>query len=158
LSFLSNNEPGGVAQSTARRVGLGGGGGGGGLRLDNNSRDSISNSISNNSRFFKIRPLTAKTAKSTMQSSIKSNLLETAFEAVLSKDLNKLKATLSESESESESDSNHINIVNDRGWSVLHMAARYGWVEGCQYLLSLGADATLKTSEGKTALHIARYF
>eukprot|EP01083_Nonionella_stella_P277063 941926_1 len=49
-----------------------------------------------------------------------------------------------------------VNDVNDsHGWSLLHTAARYGAYEVVQLCISLGADITLQTKVGCTALQFA---
>eukprot|EP01083_Nonionella_stella_P270485 916014_1 len=49
-----------------------------------------------------------------------------------------------------------VNDVDDRnGWSLLHYAACNGAYEIAQLCISLGADVTLKTNDGYTALDIA---
>eukprot|EP01083_Nonionella_stella_P174694 606335_1 len=48
-----------------------------------------------------------------------------------------------------------VNDVSDDGWSLLHYAAYKGAYEIAQLCISLGADVTLKTKYGHTALSLA---
>jgi hypothetical protein len=54
-------------------------------------------------------------------------------------------------------DINSMSEVHDTTFTALHAAAITNNAEGAQLLLELGADPTLKDSEGRTALELARY-
>lgn len=49
----------------------------------------------------------------------------------------------------------HVNEKNDRGWTQLHYAARFGQVEIAKYLKENNADLTSLTKEGKTPSQLA---
>ncbi len=48
-----------------------------------------------------------------------------------------------------------IDSVDERGRTVLHVAAAAGYEEAVEWLLERGADTTLTAADGRTALHSA---
>ncbi|RUS20264.1 NUDIX hydrolase domain-like protein, partial [Endogone sp. FLAS-F59071] len=51
-----------------------------------------------------------------------------------------------------------LNLQNDRGWTPLHFAARYGQTETVRFLVAEKVDTKLVNSEGKTAAKVARFW
>lgn len=49
-----------------------------------------------------------------------------------------------------------IDLVNEEGYTALHLAAIAGHTDACSLLLSRGANKSRKTIDGKTALKLAR--
>ena len=50
------------------------------------------------------------------------------------------------------------NATTNNGWSALHIAARFGYLDCVQTLLAKNANINLKTIDGSTALHFAARF
>jgi ankyrin repeat protein len=48
-----------------------------------------------------------------------------------------------------------VNAVDDQGQTPLHVAAIWGQAAMVQFLLDHGADISLKTKDGETALDVA---
>lgn len=51
-----------------------------------------------------------------------------------------------------------INDKNERGWTALHFAARFGQVEAAEFLQKNGADLSTANGEGKTASQVASFW
>ncbi|KAG0163633.1 Peroxisomal NADH pyrophosphatase nudt12 [Apophysomyces sp. BC1015] len=55
--------------------------------------------------------------------------------------------------------SQNLDEKNERGWTVLHFAARYGQVEATEYLTQHNmCELTAVNAEGKTALQLAQFW
>ena len=50
-----------------------------------------------------------------------------------------------------------VNAVNNKGWTALHYAAKFGLVNVTKLLLHYGADPTVRTNEGDTYTYLARH-
>lgn len=72
---------------------------------------------------------------------------EDLFEAAAAGDLELLKKN-----------AESLNQKNDRGWTLLHFAARYGQLPVVQYLLTTSCDLSAVNSEGKTADQVAEFW
>ncbi|KAG2209695.1 hypothetical protein INT47_001841 [Mucor saturninus] len=51
-----------------------------------------------------------------------------------------------------------INDKNERGWTALHFAARFGQLEAAEFLQKNGADLSMTNGEGKTASQVAIFW
>jgi NAD+ diphosphatase len=51
-----------------------------------------------------------------------------------------------------------IREKNERGWTALHFAARFGQLESAKFLKENGADLTVTNGEGKTASQVAAFW
>ncbi|KAI8983599.1 hypothetical protein BDB01DRAFT_722727 [Pilobolus umbonatus] len=51
-----------------------------------------------------------------------------------------------------------LNSVNERGWSSLHFAARFGQKQAVQYLIQSKVDPSIINHEGKTAYEVAVFW
>lgn len=51
-----------------------------------------------------------------------------------------------------------INDKNERGWTALHFAARFGQLEAAEFLQKNGADLSIANGEGKTANQVATFW
>ncbi|RCH93584.1 NADH pyrophosphatase [Rhizopus azygosporus] len=69
------------------------------------------------------------------------------FEAAASGDLDYIRSNLA-----------HINDKNEREWTPLHFAARFGQQEVAKFLKENGADIHQTNSEGKTAAQLAAFW
>lgn len=70
------------------------------------------------------------------------------FEAAATGDIEYLKQHVQKSK----------NAKNERGWTALHFAARFGQLEAAQLLKDSGADLTLVNGEGKIASQVATFW
>lgn len=48
-----------------------------------------------------------------------------------------------------------VNSTDNNGWTALHLAAMYGRLEACKYLVENGADINKQRKDGWTPLHTA---
>ncbi|KAI8853069.1 NUDIX hydrolase domain-like protein [Chytridium lagenaria] len=74
--------------------------------------------------------------------------LEAVFESIVARDLPKLKTLL-------ESKPTLALQTNDRSWTPLHMAARYGYSDGIKLLLNFKADPKALTKDAKSPIDLA---
>lgn len=77
-----------------------------------------------------------------------SAMSSTIFEASASGDIEYIKKHLGD-----------IGAKNERGWTALHFAARYGQLQVAEFLVQQkGCDLSATNSEGKTALEVAEFW
>lgn len=69
------------------------------------------------------------------------------FEAAAAGDLDYLKKNIKQ-----------LNDKNDRGWTALHFAARFGQLEVAKFLQKNHVDLTIANGEGKTASQVATFW
>ncbi|KAJ3200051.1 Peroxisomal NADH pyrophosphatase nudt12 [Dinochytrium kinnereticum] len=74
--------------------------------------------------------------------------LESVFESIVARDLPKLRSLL-------ESTPSLALQTNDRSWTPLHMAARYGYSDGIKLLLNFKADTRALTKDMKSPIDLA---
>ena len=78
----------------------------------------------------------------------------TIFEAVENGDLNTLKRLVNNKKEENDDVVDYINSQNPiTGISLLHIAAKHGFLDICQYLQQLGALIDITDLKGRTPLH-----
>ncbi|KAL1915386.1 uncharacterized protein VTP21DRAFT_6844 [Calcarisporiella thermophila] len=53
---------------------------------------------------------------------------------------------------------NEINAKNEKGWTPLMFAARYGQIPVIEALINLGADSSVRNNEGKTAAQLSAFW
>jgi NAD+ diphosphatase len=72
---------------------------------------------------------------------------ETIFEAAAAGDIEFIQKNIKQ-----------LNEKNERGWTPLHFAARFGQKAVAQLLKENGADLTMVNGEGKTAAQVAAFW
>lgn len=51
-----------------------------------------------------------------------------------------------------------LGLANERGWTALHFAARFGQLEVAQFIKESGLDLNMTNGEGKTASQVAAFW
>lgn len=69
------------------------------------------------------------------------------FEAAANGDLDYLKKN-----------SRQTELANERGWTALHFAARFGQLEVAKFIKQTGFDLSITNGEGKTASQVAAFW
>lgn len=51
-----------------------------------------------------------------------------------------------------------LGLANERGWTALHFAARFGQLQVAQFIKESGGDLSITNGEGKTASQVAAFW
>lgn len=54
--------------------------------------------------------------------------------------------------------SRQTELANERGWTALHFAARFGQLEVAKFIKQTGFDLSITNGEGKTASQVAAFW